>query len=250
MQVQTGIVAFCDILGYRDILKHSEPKDVARDVIDVLKHAKQDVNGMHTDNLSPNIDRTVVTDKLGHIEWISFSDTIALFHSYPDNARNADKYICWLVTIINLIYLFQHMLDRGLPIRGAISFGSFYHDGLHFAGVPIVDAHDLSEDLSLSAIALHDKASAELQTFNAFNPHSTIAVATRDYRTPCKSRTANFHLLYPYVPGTLITQKIKASISDYLTQAFCSHGKSLVNPRAKEIHQNTLAYYESIIARK
>ena len=252
MKIQThnGIVAFCDILGYREILMRNDPALVATDVISILSTAKEDVIRSHASFLPPNVDKKIVTDKLNEIEWVTFTDSIVLLHAYPSDAHDGDRYVCWMVTIITLIYLFQHMLNKGLPIRGSISFGNYFHNNMHFAGCPIVEAYDHGQSLDLSAIALHDRASAELMTLDAFRTGNAISAATKNYPTPCKRGTTNTYLLYPYVPNTLITSDIKNNIERYLLDKFCAYSKSINDDRAKGKYLNTLSFYKYVIAGK
>lgn len=246
-RTKTGIIAFCDILGYRDILQNNDPAIVARDVISAIKAAEFEVNNLHTTNLPSNIDRAEVAQKLREYEWITFSDTIALFHQYPNDALPSDKYISWLVTIINLIYLFQYTTEKGLPLRGSVSFGNYYHDGPHFAGRPIVDAYDHSQSLCLSALALHNSALDELNSFEVFATPNAIQATTRAYHTPCKHGDSRQYLLYPYMPGTKTATTLKSDISRYLNEKFCSFGKTLEKDDARKKYNNTIAFYREFI---
>lgn len=47
----------------------------------------------------------------------------------------------------------KHMFDSGLPVRGAITFGSFVFDETCIAGKSIVEAHKLCQMLDLAGVA-------------------------------------------------------------------------------------------------
>jgi len=58
------------------------------------------------------------------------------------------------------------MFESGLPIRGAIAFGDFVFTAHVFAGLPILDAHELGNRLDLAACATHQTAVAELKALH------------------------------------------------------------------------------------
>jgi hypothetical protein len=95
--------------------------------------------------------------------------------------------------------LHDHMFRLGLPVRGAITVGTYYLKDACFAGKCIAEAHDEANDMQLSAIVIADRA------FSAFLGaarmgedkmlYEWLGRIVRPYRTPCRSGFRDKRLL-------------------------------------------------------
>jgi hypothetical protein len=99
-------------------------------------------------------------DILDSTEFLIFSDTILVATTIPeDESHRTYRWATFLYTCASIqTYLFS----RGLPSRGVINYGEYLIKGTCVAGRPIVEAHQLADQLELSATVLAEKAETEL----------------------------------------------------------------------------------------
>src|SRR6185369_2597349 len=83
---------------------------------------------------------------LDSLHSIVVSDSIIFFFPYSEVDCHDQWKLPWL-----LVYAFQLLkraFNAGLPLRGAISYGDYYHHNNTVAGLPIVSSYQLSESLN------------------------------------------------------------------------------------------------------
>ncbi|MHA1984463.1 MAG: hypothetical protein ACW967_08925 [Candidatus Hodarchaeales archaeon] len=164
----SGLVAFFDILGYAQMLLSNEVKITAKLIVDVLSQVPKDVvagivedqgleviEGLKSKEYFNKFWRKLIHEEIG---WLLFSDSILI--SLPLDTE--EDMFFWGMRVVAFLYvcsfLQRQMFDKGLPLRGAISYGDFYIQGSYFAGQPIIDAYQNSESLELSGCILTKSA--------------------------------------------------------------------------------------------
>jgi hypothetical protein len=149
-----GFVGFFDILGYRNIIENNQLDYVATLIdkeIATLGERTRDFLTGRVPGVTPQQNHY-----LDSLHSIVVSDSIIIFFPYSDTDCNDQWKLPWL-----LIYVFQLLkraFDAGLPLRGSVSFGEYYHQQNTFAGLPIVSSYELSESLNFSGCAFTDEA--------------------------------------------------------------------------------------------
>ncbi len=118
-----GCVAFLDILGFSEQI-HG---DNFKEVFGWYSEALEAVAGVNT--------------TLGYA---AFSDSIVI-HTMNESSAPADEEIAFRALVAAVSHLMMLFLTRGVPLRGAISYGRFLRCGaggnVIIAGRPIVDAY-------------------------------------------------------------------------------------------------------------
>jgi hypothetical protein len=155
---KNSLVAYFDILGYQSFLKNNSALDTAEKIFRLVKEAPKEAFAKYG-----NSDLTKLSD--GGNEWkkvtdslqpLVFSDTIVVscpIHEVGPDARHT-AIIAGVSASIAL-----NMFKNGLPVKGAITFGSFIFDETCIAGRAIVEAHTLCQSLDVAGVALSPKLS-------------------------------------------------------------------------------------------
>lgn len=235
-----GFVGFFDILGYRGIIENNQ-LDYAATLIDkqiaTLGDMTRDVLIGRVEGVAPQ-----QYHYLDSLHSIVVSDSIIIFFPFNDADCNDQWKLPWL-----LIYTFQLLkraFDAGLPLRGSISYGDYYHNKNSFAGLPIVSSYELSESLNFSGCCFTDEAlkiilkTVENSKINpqAFQTYHTLLFS---YLAPLKDHDKKKILLNWFEPLPFFNgpQPI-ADIRQYVIQHFHAHGKN-VSKRDVEKLENT-----------
>ena len=162
-EIQTGFVGWFDILGYEQFLEKNA-KDLAHcvEVIqEVIAKAEREVMGEFKDSILARVppekheEKAFLHEVQRLTKWVVFADTVVL--ALPVQAEDIWQARFRIATFLHLSKsLFIHFLGSGLPVRGAISFGTFYmseHPAL-FAGEPLVKAHQWADNQAWTGCVL------------------------------------------------------------------------------------------------
>lgn len=145
MSTQIGLIAYLDILGYKNLLEKNEPEDIAKNVLpllssidkDVILLAKKELIEVATEKEKTNI---MIDNIIETIKFIVISDSIVV--AIPCEYQNQFKdVLCWVILFSILINLQGNLFISGLPLRGVINYGKYYLEKNCFAGRPIVEAY-------------------------------------------------------------------------------------------------------------
>ena len=143
-----GLVAFFDVLGYKDIISNNEISEAVRIIRNLLfKIPKKFEQEFPT---FQHIEKSLLPSHL------IFSDSILIYtpldsppfgdQGYKDMV--SDRFVHYCREMLAYSFL------AGLPLRGAIARGDYYIKDSCFAGKPIVEAYTLGNLLDLSGCAL------------------------------------------------------------------------------------------------
>jgi len=135
--VQSGLVAFVDILGFKQLLS----ANAAEESLKIINACM--LKGLAgTENLFP---------RQAEIKTFVISDSILIVQP---NLTEAGIFV--LAMFCKLF--FYGLLMDGLPARGAIAAGNFFiqttENQIVFAGQPIVEAYELANSLEIATCAL------------------------------------------------------------------------------------------------
>jgi hypothetical protein len=158
--LRTGLSAFFDILGYQEFLENNSPETAAENVRSVLDK----LVGLKDEMLVQMMkDRDILQEEVQERpQWLIFSDTLLLtldvskISVAQDEPSSLSEKISlhWYIFLLQSIALWKKLFEFGLPLRGAITRGSYLVEGTCFAGRPIVDAYKLANDLNCAGVVI------------------------------------------------------------------------------------------------
>ena len=120
------------------------------------------------------------------MDWLIFSDTILLTLPFPEDFPPKHAHY-WLMFLLGARTILNDLFAAGLPVRGAIDYGTFLVKDTCFAGQCIVDAYKLSGKIEMAACVLSIKATKHFESCGPENFRSQIEKALlMKYLVPLK----------------------------------------------------------------
>ena len=149
---KNSLVAYFDILGYQSFLKSNSALETAEKVFQLVKKAPKEAVAIWGDSVLSKMsgDSSEWGKIITSIQSLVFSDTIVVSCPIPESGP-PERHTALIGGISGRIA--KTMFENGLPVRGAIAFGSFIFDDTCIAGRAIVDAHTLCQMLDIAGIA-------------------------------------------------------------------------------------------------
>ena len=249
--IKSGIVGFFDILGYKNFI---DKNDISEPIIQVLKK----INSAGEDVISYLKDLTELFEKrelfrediVNRIKWQNLSDSIIMYIFFEKDDM-LSRHLDMLYFSVICSSLMRHMLDFGLPLRGAIDVGKFYFEKNCFAGKPIGNAYSIAQDLDLTACVFCEEAVKFIneKVEQDKPPKYPLPLITIEYPIPFKSKAehrAKEQLTLNYI--ALTSEKyppISGDIKQYILDSFWSHNKT-INPQVESKIHNTEQYFRFI----
>ena len=129
--LKTGYLAVFDILGYREMTRDRESLVAT---IGQIKKNKRTMKAF------AEVDKNCT--------FSMFADTLVI--SSPSSISPMFPVWCYA--------FFRAMLRSGMPLRGAIAKGDYFHDGNLYGGAALSDAHELAESLDFAGCILAPSA--------------------------------------------------------------------------------------------
>jgi len=156
--IQTGLVAFFDILGYSAFLENNEPKDAAVSINKFIGKIDKFKNKRFK-SLLINNKSSKYLPILKTINHLVISDSILI-----SMACNIEENTYKQKLVIFLLYcslLMKEMFIFGLPLRGSIQYGDFYITKNTFAGKPIIAAYKEGTNIEISGCIISNTVAIE-----------------------------------------------------------------------------------------
>jgi len=144
----TGFFGLFDILGYRSLIENNSLEELIKihnSVVSGIDEAAVTIN--HTDE-----DQWLSFDTVGSF---MFSDTIVLFQEYSTTNLPGGSFILKAALLMRLAF------EKGIPLRGAISYGEYYIDENCYLGKPIVEAYETEKIQEWAGAVLCNSAERE-----------------------------------------------------------------------------------------
>ncbi len=205
--VESGLVAFFDILGFKQILSANAAEESLHIVNTCMLKELAQTERMHGPQFK--------------IQTFVISDSILIV---LPNLTDIGVFV--FTSFCNLFFF--GLLINGLPARGAIAAGKFFiqkkPNQIIFVGQPIIDAHELANTLEIAACAL--TPSSESKVLQHLTP-GTFKI----HDTPVKGGSAQRYLL-----------KYGAVLSrEQIIRCFKAHKKHLDSISDKKLN-NTIEF--------
>ena len=166
LKYEKRLVAFIDILGFKEIVKQSE-KDTSKIelIYSVLNYLKDwevpsswnlKLVEIEEDAQKKGIEKFEISNKTNST---SFSDSIVVSVGVDDNVNEMASTL-----IVNLAYIGAVLLEKGILFRGGLTLGNILHsDNGTVFGQGLIDAYFLeSNNAKFPRIILSDKLIKEL----------------------------------------------------------------------------------------
>ena len=136
-------IVFIDILGFKDMInKSNNDNKKAEEILENLKYIERIKKENDEIFELTSINRRVTI----------FSDSIII--SYPLLHYGSG---CFLSLVLDIIYISIELLDKGVYIRGGMTYGKLYHEGNICFGPAMVEAYSLEQKATYPRIIIDKK---------------------------------------------------------------------------------------------
>lgn len=238
--VMNGLVAFIDILGYNNLIENNELEIVAELISDELVKIDEHVKQAIKDNFS-FLPSEIATDIGNIVSSIAISDSILLTAQIDENQSNEVMGLVWLVFIIACQRLTRRLFLKGLPTRGAVSYGQFFVAGNCFAGIPIVDAYNLSQRLELSGCVLTSSARIKvkdlLSSGTLIHAKKILNLALINYLVPLKGGELKEHVIINF-----LAPNCDSDINKFVLDSFQGYNKAISEKVMQKIKNTEMMF--------
>lgn len=248
-----GMVAFFDVLGYKNIAMRGD-EGAIRKVMDAVEAAHAEAKQLlDSIDLRDETTSLVAGSDFAEIECVNISDSLVFHEQFPDGRLEGDleeKNTDWFVSVGLYRFLrfcrkvYAVLLERGLPTRGAVSIGTYYWNKKNMlAGKPVIDSYLASESLSFSGVVLSDAGLGEMRTrahylFEKGFPYDD-SFLKHQILVPTKTKSGDgLSRMDVLMPDRMTFPSGKRD--QFVTDMFKEHGKRVDNPRVCAILKNTL----------
>jgi hypothetical protein len=257
-----GFFGMFDILGYRDFIK----QNALDKTIDIFKRLMVDLD-RHAVTLAGQDTRQLTA--LTPTKSLVFSDTIILYQALSRSMIDFGP-----TFLAKACVLLRFAFERGLPLRGAISFGEFFVHERAFLGMPIIDAYEAEKKQQWSGVALTLSAQREYEAYETrrqssrnvsyrgitWNPEASSAPFSPDIVVdtdiPIKNkgesktrkgyslRWDDFIVDYARLEGIkdLNASLSRQSIKERVEESFSAHGKQIKEEDVREKIERTVGF--------
>ena len=251
-EASIGLVAWLDVLGFKALLD-ADP-DKGMEIWPTVWKFLNQLKAIHDLHSPTEYQRRELPSFADRFRFLAFSDSIvaSLDLSGVSEAKSELWNPEWhLVALFErrMTYLTRKLFDFGLPARGAIDYGSFYHSEIGFAGSPFVNAERQSSNLSFAATSITKAASAVLD-----QAYDRLPVKHRpwfDHTTEAKTQNGcrTIRILNAYEAGVIKTTGDASEFERRLTEdnieqvveaVFSAHGKPITDSRVQQKIFNTI----------
>lgn len=238
-----AIVGFFDILGYGSFLENNDAADAIEPVLKLFDLMPQEIRDYYASLIQNWAGKSLVQGVLDATKSLVFADTIVLILPYtsPDDTRKALK---WSLFVAQTALLARKMFDCGLPIRGAVSFGTCYVKNNCFAGRAISEAHKLERSLEAAAIAFDTSAETEVETIvgkdKMNDRREGFGTGLVKYLHPTKADCRCHYVINFAAPGSFyVGESLEGDERKLVLDRFLKRGKTV--SKKEEIKVNNTA---------
>lgn len=223
--VKNGLVGFFDILGYKNLLSKNDPEDIANKILPFLINVQENTNNEMIGNLSHVLSEDSLRTITKAFNWIVISDSILITLEYLEDDTLDTKLNKWIFFLITSLHLEILSFQKGLPLRGAISCGSYSTAKNCFVGHPIVETYNLSNELEMSATVLCDKGLADLKDLEKQSGRNELVNSPFlcNFLVPLKNEEKHHQVLAAYK----IDKEMNHSVDEQIYKSFWKHNKDI-----------------------
>lgn len=159
--IDRGIVCFCDILGYKNILTNNSVNECASIIKDSLSLIPEKIiKKIVPDKKSTTtkiIDAMIKDFFAHHFHHVIVSDSILFFFDF-DGVAEEDKDLFFVHALYYIVLFQAECFRNGFPLRSCIDIGPFYYYDHIFAGSTIINCYNTQENMNFSGITITETA--------------------------------------------------------------------------------------------
>lgn len=146
-----GFFGFFDILGYKNLIENNKLEDLIQIFDETILDVEKEAGAFLEQMCLPQ----------PKVETLVFSDTIILYQTELSKHTMVGLPQIFLKSSLLLRLAFE----RGVPLRGAISFGEYYIHENRFLGKPILEAYKEEGSQKWSGAILCNSAQEKIEVF-------------------------------------------------------------------------------------
>ena len=237
-QIKNGPVAYFDVLGYQNINSCNDINKVAQIIVEHIDVIPILVHDFMKKNISPiGLNENDEEKFAKSIKCLLLSDSILLTSKQPIENFNAKKNLVnWLFFILTCLMLMNKLFDKGLLLRGAIGYGSYFQKRNCFAGKSIIDTIQLAENIDIAGCVFVPNAWKQVEkSMTAIGLEimaDFIKSLTFRYETPLKNGKIEHYVM--------LVIDIKNNIPEKISNAFISYNRKITKELEPKIKNTTL----------
>lgn len=254
-KIERGFIGWFDILGYKSLFETLELADVLS-IINAQQKARES-NFEWIKEIAGELPETetrgkaAIDEVLQNTSWLTFSDTTVVALTIPKLDNDYMRFVRIGVFLELVISTHIGFFGKGLPLRGAISFGDYYLDRENslFAGKPLLEAHKWAEGQKWSGCVMTPSGiSAFFQIMNQMpkNIRKVMLTYVMQFPVTCPDNgsTENtpesmFCLNWPRNVDRLLECN---NVRDFVERQFARHNKPISFPGIQEKIENTTKF--------
>jgi hypothetical protein len=223
-----GLVAFFDIMGYRQIIANNEIKEAALIIKKALKKITEFQKA--ADYVEKELKFSPTTN------YLAFSDSILIYTSYSEDVSHRKMQAGLFAA--GCAGLCGELFEAGLPARGAIAKGEFFIEQTSFAGKAIVEAYEFANSLEFTGCVI--VPTAEIEFAGISDPLNLLF----PYPVPLKGNQKQ-NLLTLNLCSLLVINSDNSR--QFTIEQFSRHNKNICPETVGKIN-NTVSFLEQATA--
>lgn len=259
MEIQHGIVAYVDILGYQNLIDNNELIEIGEIIQKILKigddvteSLKEKIIELFQLSENESWKNIFPNDITNFIRNQVISDSIVFTGEFSDEMKNnmRVKVIHLMLFVLAMQELCKLSFKNGIVLRGAIDYGEYIFKDKIFASKAIITAYRTSELLDFSGIVLCDNFGSNFFK-DDIEPaiQSIIDIFTSEVNCPIRSTGATEKKLRVIDWTDALEESDKINLRQYLFNSFSMHNKDINQSVIRKI-TNTENVLRTIMAKK
>jgi len=248
-----GFIAFFDILGYRNFLRNNSATESAKEVLGVISEIDKRVYKQCTPAKLNADDQRAFDSMRKSTDWLTFSDTIVLTTAVEENLTPSERVFRAMYFLMHSASVVSAMFLNGLPVRGALHYGSYVFEKTCIAGTGIVDSYDMCSGLDLATAIVSDECMNEFRAAVKAGKiwEAVLSLLVTPYLIPTKIGEVKGHVLdwWGIVAQAAEKDASPSTIDQIVWSAFWKHGKDISETAESKV-SNTLKLVRYLVIRK
>jgi hypothetical protein len=251
---QKGVVVFLDAVGTKTVWSRNDPSDYMKSWENVLKAFRKEekIYRETSDEFRGDDDYDFPA-----LSVRAFSDTIILSFSHPidKSEKNTFWQDCLKIETIGIILalpLYKAIIEEGIYLRGAISFGEFYITDSMIIGPAVEEAAEWYEKPEWFGISTTPSATYGLELLKEHGHLSNEFFINYDVPMKNNQQLNSYALLWPekYPPLNKDKEHVNKNKKMFqksrkkLLESFSSRG--LIGASSELKYKNTLAFFDYV----
>jgi hypothetical protein len=178
---QKTLVAYLDIMGYREIINNYSPSEFYNTLVTVFKNVKLFVDAVQPKNIdsTDDVERQYAADLMKTVKFKMLSDAIIIYCDLREGDDINEKYYGKADDGYSSAYMFLQMIsgfvvlfisDTGYLLRGGVCLGKFYTNTFDsFIDSELIFSEALVRGYELEQLANHPRILVDETLYNKWS---------------------------------------------------------------------------------